>query len=82
MLTIKLPKEEKELLIDDVIRYFEEERSETIGRLAAEACLDHMIGLIGPAVYNQALKDARSLVSERMNGLEDDLYALEKRRMR
>ncbi|MNL81324.1 hypothetical protein D3C87_2084050 [compost metagenome] len=53
-----------------------------MGRMAAEQVLDFMIGLVGPAVYNQALTDARNLLNERMQSLDDDLYSLEKRSIR
>lgn len=82
MLNIRLPKEAKELILDDILAYFERERGETMGRLAAEALLDFMIGAVGPAVYNQALSDARAALAEKLQSLDDDLYALEKRRSR
>lgn len=82
MLNIRLPKEAKEFIVDDIIRYFEQERGETLGSLAAEQILDFMISAVGPAVYNQAITDARALLAERMQNLDDDLYALEKRRKR
>lgn len=82
MLKLKFPKEQKEQAIDACIAYFAEERGETLGRMAAEQVLDFMIGLIGPAAYNQALADARKLLNERMQSLDDDLYSLEKRSIR
>lgn len=75
---IKLPKEEKEALVRDVQQYFEEERSETIGNLAAEQILDHMIQLLGPHLYNKAIADARAVVLEKIGQVDDELYALEK----
>jgi uncharacterized protein (DUF2164 family) len=79
MLGMKLPREEKEPIIDEIIAYMEEERGETLGRMASEQLLDFMLELLGPHVYNHAIADARALALERMRGLEDDLYALEKR---
>jgi uncharacterized protein (DUF2164 family) len=37
-----------------------------------------MLKTLGPLVYNEALKDARSVVNERNLSLEDELYTLEK----
>lgn len=82
MQQFRLPKEAKDRMQDEIIRYFETERSEALGRLAAEQLLEFMLATVGPAVYNQALTDARSLLAERMQNLDDDLYALEKRRKR
>lgn len=75
---MKLPREQKERLIAEVQRFFEEERSEAIGSIAAEALLEHMTALLGPLLYNHALADARRIVSERLAAVEDELYALER----
>lgn len=75
---IKLPKEEKEQIVRGVQLYFEEERSETIGNLAAEQLVDHMLQLLGPYLYNKAIADARAVVLEKISQVDDELYALEK----
>lgn len=78
LLTIKLPREQKEALVKRVQTYFYEERSEEIGDLSAELLLDYMIKEIGPVIYNQAIRDAVKTVSDRMVSLEEDLHAMEK----
>lgn len=78
MLAMKLPREQKEQLIQRMQQFFELERSETIGSIAAEQLLDFVIGEIGPHMYNHAINDARKVVLVRMQTLEDELYALEK----
>lgn len=78
MLNIKLPREQKQLLIESVQQFFYEERSEEIGELSAELLLDHMLKVLGPVIYNQAIQDAVKTVSEKMVSLEDDLHALQK----
>lgn len=75
---IKLPKEEKEQIVRSVQQYFEEERSETIGNLAAEQIVDHMLQLLGPYLYNKAIADARAVVLEKISQVDDELYSLEK----
>ena len=75
---IKLPKEEKEQIVRSVQQYFEEERSETIGNLAAEQIVDHMLQLLGPYLYNKAIAGARAVVLEKISQVDDELYALEK----
>lgn len=77
MMKLKLPREDKQALVEKVQQYFELERSETIGSIAAEQLLDMMINELGPHVYNQAIQDARKTVVERMQSIEDELYALE-----
>ncbi|WP_410511502.1 DUF2164 domain-containing protein [Paenibacillus sp. BR2-3] len=78
IISIKLPKEEKDEIIDNVRTYFENERSEIIGDLAAEQLIDFMIKELGPYIYNKAITDARVMLNERINQIEDELYALEK----
>jgi uncharacterized protein (DUF2164 family) len=78
MMNLKLPREQKQQLIERVQSYFYEERSEEIGDLSAELLLDYMIKEIGPVIYNQAIQDAIKTVGEKMVSLEDDLHSLEK----
>ncbi|GIP35349.1 DUF2164 domain-containing protein [Paenibacillus sp. J2TS4] len=77
MISIKLPKEDKEEIIEKVKAYFEQERSETIGDLGAEQFIDFMIKELGPYIYNKGITDARALINEKMMQIEDELYALE-----
>jgi uncharacterized protein (DUF2164 family) len=76
---VKLPKEQRDQMIRLIQQYFEEDRGETIGDLAADSLLDFFMTRLGPYVYNQALSDCRSLVGQRMVSLEEDIYALEQK---
>jgi uncharacterized protein (DUF2164 family) len=78
LLPIKLPKEDKSEIIKQVQIYFTKERDDTIGELAAEQLTDFMIRELGPYIYNKAVADTRALLQEKLNQLEDELYALEK----
>ncbi|MEK3733123.1 MULTISPECIES: DUF2164 domain-containing protein [Paenibacillus] len=77
MRPLKIPKEQRELLVEQVMEYFEVERGEPIGHLAAESVLDFFTATLGPYIYNQALSDCRLVVNDRMATLEEDIYALE-----
>ncbi len=77
MKPIKLPREQRETMISNIQHFFEMERGETIGELAADQVLEFVLTSIGPHLYNQALADCRALVNERMAGMEEDIYALE-----
>ncbi|WP_322906442.1 DUF2164 domain-containing protein [Paenibacillus campi] len=79
MQPLKLPRETRETMIANIQQFFEMERGETIGELAADHVLDFAIKTIGPHLYNQALADCRALVNERMAAMEEDMYALEQR---
>jgi uncharacterized protein (DUF2164 family) len=76
-MAIKLPKEQKTEIIRNIQSYFEEERSEILGELGADQLIDFMIKELGPYIYNKAVDDARKLISEKMNQIDDDLYTLE-----
>ena len=54
-----------------------EEDLDEIGRFQAERLIEEMIKLVEFA-YNQAIGDARKLVSEKLTNMEEDLYVLEK----
>lgn len=79
MILLKLPKEVKEEIINNVKNYFEEERSETIGDIGADQFIDFMIKELGPHIYNKAITDARILMNEKASQIEDELYSMEKK---
>ncbi|NGZ75675.1 DUF2164 domain-containing protein [Saccharibacillus alkalitolerans] len=78
MIPITLPKERKDEMVADLQAYFYEERGEEIGTIAAEALLDHMLHRFAPYIYNQAVRDAKAAVNEKLMQIEDELYALER----
>ncbi|MFD1676610.1 DUF2164 domain-containing protein [Alicyclobacillus fodiniaquatilis] len=77
MLVLRIPREQKELFINNIQAYFETEKSERIGTLAAENLLDFMLKQLGPVIYNQAISDARSVVMQQMERVDEEIYALE-----
>ncbi|GIO57201.1 hypothetical protein J21TS7_55190 [Paenibacillus cineris] len=79
MKSMKLAKEQRDQAILQIQQFFEHERGEAIGELAADGVLDFFMTRIAPHVYNQALSDCRHVVSQRMISLEDDIYALEQK---
>lgn len=78
IIPIKLPKEDKEAIVHKVQAYFETERGETIGSIAAEQLIDMMVTELGPYLYNKAIFDARALILEKTSQIEDELYSLER----
>ena len=74
MRNIPLSKELKKQAITDLKIYFVNNRGEELGELGAELLLDFMLEKIGPVIYNQAIQDAHTFMSEKV----EDLYALEK----
>jgi uncharacterized protein (DUF2164 family) len=78
VLPIKLAKENKLAIVHQLQQYFEQERSESIGEMAAEQLLDFILREAGPYLYNQAIADARSFMTEKFHQIDDELYSLEK----
>ena len=78
MIPIKVSREDKVKIINRIKTYFDEERSEAIGDLAAEQLLDFIAGELGPHIYNRAIFDVRQLINDRFAQIEEDLYVLER----
>ncbi|MGG0458953.1 DUF2164 domain-containing protein [Bacillus mycoides] len=78
MMNIKIPTDKKEELVAQIQQFFVEEDLDEIGRFQAERLIEEMIKLVGPSAYNQAIGDARKLVTEKLSNIEEDLYVLEK----
>ncbi len=78
MIPIKLPKEQKDEMIEELQNFFYEERGEEIGTIAAERLLDHMMQQFAPYIYNQAVRDAKVAVNEKLSQVEEELHALER----
>ncbi|MDQ0189349.1 DUF2164 domain-containing protein [Alicyclobacillus cycloheptanicus] len=76
MILLKLPREQKQLLISDIQAYIEAEWGESIGELAAGNLLDFMLQELGPHIYNQAIRDAKDVVLQGMERVEEDVSAL------
>ncbi len=67
---MKLDKEQYDIALEEIRRYFAQEREESLGELQGKLLLDFMIERIGPAIYNQAISDMQKHLNERI----DDLY--------
>lgn len=76
MKPIELDKEVRQDLLDEIKRYFVNELDQDISDFKASIFLDFVLKSIGPKIYNQAISDAYTLMSERI----EDLYGLEQRR--
>ncbi|MCP8970713.1 DUF2164 domain-containing protein [Ectobacillus ponti] len=74
----KLSRTQVEELTEQLRLYFRDEGLEEIGNLQAEQLLHFMVQQLGPYLYNAAITDARTLLMERMQAMEDELYTLEK----
>ncbi|MBU9713871.1 DUF2164 domain-containing protein [Bacillus tamaricis] len=78
MLYKQFSNETKNQILSQLKDYFQEERLEEIGDLAAENILDFISKEIGPYFYNQGVKDAKGVCEEKLINLEEDILSLER----
>ncbi|MGL5831231.1 MAG: DUF2164 domain-containing protein [Candidatus Altimarinota bacterium] len=80
MKTIKsnwaIPEERKAKIIREIVDYFNAERDEEIGVLAAEEILDFFLEAVGKDIYNKSVEDAKGTVKKGLENLEVDLDVL------
>ncbi len=62
---IKLSKEKKEEMIARIQNYFQNEREEEIGNLAATMVLNFIVEELAPEFYNMGVQDAYRYMAER-----------------
>lgn len=65
-------------MLDQIQEYFELERDEQLGELAADQLLHFMIQELGPFMYNRGVEDARLMVEQKVMNLDEDLLSLER----
>ena len=78
MSDIKFTEEEKKLLVSKIQSYFHSELSEEIGQFDAEFLLDFFNKEIGNYHYNRGLQDARTLLEENAQNIQQTFYEMEK----
>lgn len=69
-----LSKEQKEDMIGSIKSYFERERDEEIGDLAARLLLEFFMEELAPVFYNLAVEDSHAFMTEKL----DDLFEIQK----
>lgn len=77
ILELKLDKQQKADLAAAIKTYLVDELDEEISGLQCEMLLEHLGEVVGPAFYNQGLKDAHAAVLRRMDDASADIDVLE-----
>jgi uncharacterized protein (DUF2164 family) len=65
--------EQRKKAIEEIIAFFESEREEKIGVIAAEQLLDMFLQGSGRQVYNRAIEDAKEFLRKKMEDIEIDI---------
>lgn len=69
----RLSDEEKNSAKEELILFFENERDEKIGVIAAEEIVNFFLRTVGSKLYNKGLADAKKALNDRMLELNYDL---------
>jgi len=64
---------ERKSVIEDLILFFENERDEKIGIIAAEEVLNFFLMSVGNKLYNKGIDDAKKVLKNRYEELQFDL---------
>ena len=73
-MAVELTKEAKKEAIASVERWFQENRDERIGNIAAGALLAFFLEEIGPSVYNRGVADAQERMQMRLGELDIEVH--------
>jgi len=78
MSEIKFSKSEKDILINKMQRYFDQELNLEIGQFDADFLLDFISKEMGAYFYNKGLEDAQKVIFEKVEQINDAIYEIEK----
>jgi uncharacterized protein (DUF2164 family) len=73
-MTIELAKEARQEAIKSIERWFQTERGERVGNIAAGALLAFMLEEIGPSIYNRAVADVQERLGARVAELDIEVH--------
>jgi uncharacterized protein (DUF2164 family) len=73
-LRIRLSEERRRTLVAALMRHAEEEWDEPLSDFRAEGLLDFVVRELGPAVYNQGVRDACAAMQDKLADLEGEVY--------
>lgn len=74
MISLELDKQQRATAVSSLQRYFEE-NLDPIGDLPAGLLLKFFLEEIGPVIYNQAISDAQTHLTQRVADLNGELYS-------
>lgn len=78
MSIIEFSATEKEILIRKIKLYFSEELEQDIGQFDAEFLLNFFSEEVGSYFYNRGLYDARAVLEERLETIDEAIFSIEK----
>lgn len=76
---VDIPAAERKAIFRDISMFFDEQFEQEVSEFRAEMILDFFLEKLSPIVYNSAIDDARSFLSERLEDMEATLFAKARR---
>jgi uncharacterized protein (DUF2164 family) len=73
-MAIELNPEHKREVLDNLQNLFERDFDEPLSDFRANAVLDMFIKTVGPAIYNQAVRDVRAHLQRKLDDLDGEVY--------
>lgn len=73
-MAIELSREVRAQAVASLEKYFEVERDERLGNIAAGALLGFFLEEIGPTIYNKGVADAQERMQERVMELDIEVH--------
>jgi uncharacterized protein (DUF2164 family) len=77
---ITLSSERRAILIRAIQGHFVEELDEVLSDFRALGLIDFFVRELGPAVYNQGVRDACAAMQDKLGDLEGEVYEKERER--
>lgn len=78
MSEIEFSTEEKQVLVQKIKAYFNDELDQELGQFDAEFLLDFFSKEVGAYFYNRGLHDARDVFHSTMESVDESIYVIEK----
>jgi uncharacterized protein (DUF2164 family) len=75
---LKLDKDTRARLNQQIRQYLSDELDFDIGNMEADFLIDFLTKSLGASFYNLGLKDAQALIARKMDDINDELYGMEK----
>lgn len=78
MSKIEFSAEQKNVMVQKIQRYFQEELDQDMGQFDAQFLLDFFSEEMGAYYYNQGLHDAQAVIEKQLESVADAIYEIEK----
>ena len=73
-MSIELNKEARARAVASIERWFQQERDERIGNIAAAALLGYFLQEIAPSIYNQAVAEVQERLATRVSEIDLEVH--------